>query len=387
MGPGTTAQQVGRPQPTTTAEAPGGPFIRHTQPGSGSQWMQVGAAFAQLVQQPLVSRPGYYRDFRVLFQSTGGANGGPATVAFTADGVFAIASLIQVRDPFGTLIYSLPSFEAYLQQLHSGGAGIGLGTASNPAVLPGSYSAVAGTGNAGNFSWALTLPFEFAKGIGTMVGANASLQAQLMIQLNPLASVFSTNPTTPPTAMTVQLESEFYWLPEASASIEPPGIGTSRQFVLQQGTQSISASSTNRIGFPRLGGYIDTIIIEARDSTGARVDIFPGATVADTTRIRLYIDGVPIKDEPGWEFTDNYYIAFGGLTRPTGVYAWTRKTSLNQRNEGLLDTGEETLSTNPGTLIELEWVTGAITHSPATLYVILGQIVPRGPLAQGLPEL
>lgn len=382
-----SAQQVGRPQPQTTAEPPGGPFIRHTQPGSGSQWMQVNAAFAQLVQQPLVSRPGYYRDFRLLFASTGGANGGPATVAFTADGVFAVGSLIQVRDPFGTLIFSLPTFEAYLQQLFSGGAGIGLGTAANPAVLPGSYSAVAGMGNAGNFSWALTLPFEFAKGIGTMVGANASLQAQLMIQLNPITSVFSTSPTTPPTGVTVQLESEFYWLPEASASIQPPALGTSRQFILQQATQTIAASTTNRIAFPRLGGYLDTLIVETRDATGARVDVLPGATVADFTRLRLYIDGVPINDEPGWELMDNFYIAFGGLTRPTGVYAWTRKTSLNQRNEGLLDTGEATLSTNPGTLIELEWTTGAITHPPVTCYVILGQIVPRGPLAQGLPEL
>jgi hypothetical protein len=85
---------------------------------------------------------------------------------------------------------------------------------------------------------------------------------------------------------------------------------------------------------------------------------------------------------------DDYAITFSGITRPTGVFVYSRRTSLNQRSEGLLDTGEAGLSTNPGTLIELmasPW--GTVTNSPGTINVIIGQIVPRGRMVQGLPEV
>jgi len=55
---------------------------------------------------------------------------------------------------------------------------------------------------------------------------------------------------------------------------------------------------------------------------------------------------------------------------------------------GLLDTGETYLSTNPGTLIEVEgspW--GTITNSPAVLNVLAGLVVPVGSLVTGLPEV
>jgi hypothetical protein len=53
-----------------------------------------------------------------------------------------------------------------------------------------------------------------------------------------------------------------------------------------------------------------------------------------------------------------------------------------------LDTGEVFLSTNPGTLVQVEcspW--GVIANAPATLAAIIGQVVPAGTLLQGLPEL
>jgi hypothetical protein len=68
--------------------------------------------------------------------------------------------------------------------------------------------------------------------------------------------------------------------------------------------------------------------------------------------------------------------------------AFSRKTSLAQESLGLLDTGNTFLSTNPGTLIQIEgapW--GTISNSPAILSAIVGQVVPAGILAQGVPEL
>ena len=89
-----------------------------------------------------------------------------------------------------------------------------------------------------------------------------------------------------------------------------------------------------------------------------------------------------------WKLNDDAFIAFTGITLPTGVYCYTRKTSLSQQSKGLLDTSEATLSSNPGTLIEVQgqpWGTNAT--APGTLNVIVGQIVPRGRLPQGLPEV
>lgn len=376
-----TDTMVGRPQPQTTREAPGGPFIRYTQPGNLPQYASASNAFGALVQQPLVARPGYYRDFRILFAATGGVNG-TTTVAVTADSLNAVASMIQFKDPFGTLLFALPSYEAWLVHQFSGGAGCGLGTSALAANLPSFTAVSTGAAGTGNFQWALTLPFEFAKGIGTLPGANASVQPNLQIQLAAASAVFSTAPITAP-VVSVYVESDFYWLPEGS-QIAPPALGTSRQWIIQAANPTFAASSSTRVAFPRLGGFLDTLILEIRDSNNARQGAFPSST----NRFVLYIDGVPIEDAPMWKLNDDAYISFRGNSLPTGVYVYTRKTSLSQQIEGLLDTGEATLSSNPGTLIEVQgqsWGSGGT--GPYTLNVIIGQIVPRGRMIQGLPEI
>ena len=64
-----------------------------------------------------------------------------------------------------------------------------------------------------------------------------------------------------------------------------------------------------------------------------------------------------------------------------------RKTSLSQKDFGLLDTGEIFLSTNPGTQIEIAgYPWGTFTSAPGQLNAVVGQIVPSGALVRGLPE-
>ena len=371
---------VGRPQPQTTVEQPGGPFIRYTQPGSGPQYQQPGVPFGNLIQNPLVSRPGYTRDLRLYFIGSGGS--GTTTVAATTDAPYNIAGMVTFKDPFGTLLVQLPSFELYLVNLFSGGAGCGVGSTAAVANFPSFAGIATGADASGDFALALSIPLEFAKGIGTAPGANASVQPTLLTNLNASAQFYSVAPTVLPT-MTLAVEQDFYWLPEG-AQIAPASLGTSRQWILQVGNPPIAASSNNRISFPRLGGYLDTMILELRDATNARVAAFPSLT----NRFVLYIDGVAIDDAPMWKLLDDAYIAFGGLTLPTGVLVYTRKTSLSQVSHGLLDTSETTLSSNPGTLVEVQgqpWGSGGTP--PYTLNVIIGQIVPRGQLPQGLPSV
>lgn len=68
------AQEAGRPQPQTTVEPPGGPFIRHSQPGRRQQYTQSGVVFGANITAPLTAVPGYIRKFRIRIQASGGVN-------------------------------------------------------------------------------------------------------------------------------------------------------------------------------------------------------------------------------------------------------------------------------------------------------------------------
>lgn len=362
---------AGKQQPQTTVEPAGGPFIRHSQPGRRAQYNQTGVAFGGIVNNPLVSAPGYIRGFRYKVTAGGGA-GSSAVPA--ADAPFNVASLVTLKDAFGTPLIVAPGYEAFFLLPKYGGA-FGRGSTRDITNLQ-SFQAVQTTGN---FSFSTQLPLEFVKAYGCISGANASLLPTITINLNPSTTVYTGAPGTVPT-LSFQNDVDFYWLPEGS-NIAPPGLGTTRQVVFQQAYPNIGSQSTTTVQFPRLGGYLDVIIMELRDSTGARIDAWP-------SRMRVYVDGVPLIDSDINTIFDDMQITFENTSRPVGVIAISRKTSLSQVDEGLFDTGETFLSTNPGTLIEIQgapW--GTIANAPATLNILVGQVVPSGALVQGLPEL
>ena len=398
---GAPAQTAGRPQPQTTVEPDGGPFIRHSQPGRAPEYVVSGTSLStgvtSFITQPLVARPGYFRGFRLLFVASGGT-GGSAT--YQADKPFSVVSLLQLKDAFGTPIFVADGFTSlYLVPLYSGG--FGLGPSSDVSLLP-SFSAFTANGNGAFSSY---LPLELSKGYGVISGANAALLPTLQFNINPNA-LFNAFPATLQPTLQTTVDADFYWLPEGT-EVEPPGLGTTRQWVLQQANPTIASGGTTRVQLPRLGGYLDTLIFIARDSTNARHDIWPGY-VTDTyttqnARLQIYVDGVPLIDSTITEILEDMQIQFGwlptsatggtagitgGNTRPLGTLAISRKTALAQMSLGLLETGESFLSTNPGTLIEVNgapW--GTMTNSPATLNVCVGQVVPVGNVVQGLPEV
>lgn len=380
------AQEAGRPQPQTTIEPPGGPFIRHSQPGRRAQYVVSGQAFGALITQPLVAAPGYARKFRLRFASTGGSTS--ATVSAAADAPFNVASLVTLRDAFGTPLIVGPGWEVF-KALPKYGGQLGIHALSDPANLP-SFSAVqsASGASAGNFQFQSCLPLEFAKAYGLVSMANASLLPSLQIQLAGSATVLASAGVAPVIGtLEVDNDLDFAWLPEGVA-MEPPGLGTTCQWVLQVANPSIASAASQLVALPRLGGFLSTLVFIFRDSGNLRTDaMFP------TQRIRIYVDGVPLIDTRVDTLQDDMQIQFAGAdsgewTRDTGVLAVSRKTSMNQENLGLLDTGEEYLSTNPGTLIQVEgspW--GSFSTTPGTLNALVGQVVPAGSLIQGLPEL
>lgn len=363
--------QAGMPQPQTTIEPPGGPFIRHSQAGKLPQYTVSGVAIGNQISQPMISAPGYARGVRLRVAATGGT--GTVAVA-SPDAPFNVFSLVQLFDAYGTPLLIAPGYEA-LYLIPKWGGCYGLDEAADIKNMP-SYSPVA---TSGNFTFATQLPFEFAKGYGVISMANAAQLPKLTLQGGAIGTVYTTAPTTAP-VLEVDNDLDFYWLPEGSG-IEPPGLGTTQQWVLNQGNPGIGSNSSVNVNLPREGGYLSTIILIMRDSTGARIDGWG-------SRVRFIVDGIPLADARFDQLVDDMFIAYPGITRDVGVLVMSRKTSLGQKVLGLLDTGETYLSTNPGTAMQIScspW--GPITNAPASLNVLSGQVIPTGALIQGLSQV
>lgn len=386
-------QEAGRPQPQTTVQPQGHPFVTYAQPGCRLQYQSTGNALSAQINQPLVAVPGYIRKFRCRVN----ASGGSASAAITAqpDAPYSVVSNVQLYDAFGTPLMIAPGYEALRLVPHYSGQHY-IGNAVDASNLP-SWSAmvVAANASAGSFTFQTAIPLEVAKAVGTLSGANAALLPRLQWTLGSLSSIITTattaNVNTNP-VVEIDVDSEFYWLPEG-VNIEPPGLGTTCQWVLQQANPTIAANTTVRVQLPRFGGYIQCLIFEIRDANNARQDAFG-------TRARIYVDGVPLYDWRDDEWKDDMFAWYGSSNFAgsntfaaagpieTGVRVLTRKTSLGQMVLGLLDTGETFLSTNPGTLVELEYATwGSGGTGPYTLNIMAGLVVPTGSLVTGLPEV
>ena len=407
----TTATQgtvAGRPQPQTTAQPQGGPFVRHAPDGRRAMYVFSGAAAgtanAQFMANPMVSSPGWNKGYRVLTALTGGS-GATAITAPNLDAPYNFHQLVQMKDAFGTQLLTGPGYDiSFLVPLYSGQ--FGLDSMRSPANSPQFLPVVSQiTTNTGNTTFPTYFPFEFAKGYGVISGANAALLPVLQVNLASIVGLFGTGTYTTAPTSTVTVDSDFYWLPNVPT--DPPGIGTTCQWIYQPCNPTIPSAGSTIIQLPRLGGYLTMLVLDLRDSTGARI-LETGGSLGWPLRPKLLVDGVPLIDTLFTTLQEDVAISTGigayvansvttatgavngtiPVPRPVGTIAISRKTSLAQRDFGLLDTGEIFLSTNPGTQIEVAgYPWGTAANSPMTLNAVVGQIVPSGTLIQGLPEV
>jgi hypothetical protein len=387
--PATTGTVAGRPQPQTTAETAGGPFVRHAPDGRRAMYVD-NQQFGGFMGRPMVSSPGWNKGYRLLVTAatTGGSTGVISAGAGGVDAPFSLAQLVQMKDAFGTQLLTGPGWDI-LKAVPKYGGQFGLDGMREPWNSPQNTPITAASGA---FQFATYLPFEFAKGYGVISGANAALLPVLQINIAPAATLFSTAPSSLPT-LSETVDADFYWLPNVPS--EPPGIGTTEQWIFQPSNPTIPSNASTVIQLPRLGGYLTGLILDLRDSTGLRIDAYPA-------RPKVLVDGVPLIDSLFSTIQEDMAIATGigssaattqtaagtiPVARDTGILYISRKTSLSQRELGLLDTGEIFLSTNPGTQIEVAgYPWGTVANSPATLNAVVGQVVPSGALVRGLPE-
>jgi hypothetical protein len=392
IAPGGTV--AGRPQPQTTDEPGGGPFVRHAPDGRRAQWVQtVGAS--GFISPPTVSMPGYCKGYKL--QTSMVLVGGATTPVPVADFPDTFYSLVQMKDAFGTQLLTGPGYNILREvNLYSGQFGLDL--MRDPQNSPVQTVYKAHTTATSTVVWSRYLSFEFAKAYGVISGANAALLP--VLQLNTAAASALGTFTTISSAQET-LDSDFYWLP--SMPTDPPGLGTTCQWILQPSNPTIASASNQPVQLPRMGGYLTMLILELRGSTGLRQ-----ADSAWPTRPKIIIDGVPVIDTLYTTWEEDIAISTGigagaayvnnnttttqtgtiPVPRPAGTIGINRKTSLSQRDLGLLDTGEIFLNTNPGTQLEIAgYPWGTQSSGPSTLNAIVGQVVPSGQLVQGLPEV
>jgi hypothetical protein len=377
---------AGRPQPQTTQEAVGGPFLRHAHTASRPGFLAAGSSvgvpgyFGSTISNPLPSAPGYlrYLDFQV---STSGSTSAGVS-AYALDAPFNFLNLIQFKDPWGTPLLTGDGF-SLLNLLHKyGGQGLSsVWPACQPASLPSYVTQTATGAGSGQFTFHSVIPAEGTKGYGCISIGNSSVMPSVLLSTSASTSVYTTPPATLPTSISVNVD-EYYYDIDPSYPVVPPGNGTTFQTSVVLGNQSVAANASVRVQLPRTGGYLTNLILVARDSTNTRQDIWNS-----TGRIRLYVDGVPRFDENFTEMQDRMFAFSEGTTRDTGVICYNFKTSLSQTNYGLFDTLEEAMQTNPGTLLEIEMTPfGSGGTAPYQIQAIVTQLVPAGGIVQGLSQ-
>lgn len=406
--PSASGVQVGNTYPQTTrGQGATFPELSRIAERTGYQIGLGSTGWGNSIDQPLSAAPGYYRFLDLLYYGTGG-NLTSNTVALTTTpaGVdaavhnSAIFNNILVRDAAGNTIFALTDDLAlYLINMFSGQSGVL--QAAQGTAWPSYVAIPTGTATTAHaFMGHLRIPFEIAHGTGygTIAAGAANLQPSLHLGIQPASTIYSTAPSTTP-SLTVEVD-ENYWA--AVPGMAPPDLGTSLQWQQLTANPAIVSGSSSKITLGKTAGYITTLILLFRDSTGARSDyVLPGGVSASSLtgfgrpasvgqRIQLWVDSVLVLDEDINERMDAMYFQFPGLAAssnrigPTGVLVYTFRNSVSQAVLGP-DTGELWTPSTPGSLIEIgaaPW--GTFANTPAQITALIGSIVPGpGGIQQG----
>lgn len=372
MATGTAALQNANPaistvqrKPQTTANSAAGvPFGRASRQAGIQGFSVTGQSFGALITQPLKAVGGYLRGLWITVQASGG-NGSGTSATASSDAPENVISSLLLRDPLGQPIVQVDGYGLAAIMRYSGQ--FGMAGFQDPHSIP-SYSAIASTGN---FTIRFYLPLELdSSGYCSLPSLNAAAQPSLQITLATAATVYSQAPAPITPTLAVTVDQKFWAAPVGQPDLGPPDVGSSSQWSQTVASTAPPSNASARIVLPRVGTYIHTLILVARDSNNARVDVFP------SNDLTLFIDGVPVKIESESEHYDDQYIHFG-ISKQTGVLVYTFRNAVQQL-VGSADDHDLLLATTPATLLEVagSWQTNS--NVPAQLTVYTGELNPNG---------
>jgi hypothetical protein len=368
-----------RPQTTATPSS-GGPFVRHSREARLLAFDSTGIALGGLVTQNLKAVGGYLEDLRLLVKASGGS-GTTTNATAAADAPDNVIQSFLLKDPFGQPIIQCDGFGLRLINMYGGSTGFYY--TQDPRNLP-SFSNVATTGN---FTERFIIPIEVLSDAYTSLPSmNASAQPLLQINVAAAGTVYTTSPS--PTLPTLEFRvDETYWsAPIDDPSMAPPGVGSSHQWSQSNCAQSPASASFYNLTLPRVGTYIDTLILVGKDSTGARVDTVWPAVQGNS--IDFWVDGTPYYSETIDVRFDAMCIQSGAGAvapsdaRPTGVLTYSFRDSVMHAVSDA-DSGDLWIHTTPGTLLEVRSTSQTIGNAPATVTVYTGEVYPLGGIPFG----
>jgi hypothetical protein len=363
------AQTVGRLPQTTQGMPQGGPFIRYAEESQQQGYSAAAQAFGALITLPLSAVSGFLRALIVKVQATGGS--GATVVTAAADAPFNVISQLTFKDSSGQTIYpAVDGYSLYLINLYSCQTLVGQGGLQDPKTLP-SWSVIqtaSGTG-AGNFIFKLWVPLEFnSSGYCSLPSDNSAEVPKLVVQLAGSATVYAAGgvPATLPT-LTVTVEEPYWAVPNNMPDLAPFDVGASAQWILTTSGQNPPSNAYMRVLDQGVGQFVHTKIVIYRDSLNVRQDFFP-------TNMELWVDNFQYRNDLIDDRYDRLYKHFG-VTRPTGVVAYTWRNSI-QEEVSTADDAENILVTTGSTKVEYggTWQTNA--NAPAQLTTLTGMIFP-----------
>lgn len=372
--PNPQAQTVGRLPQTTQGIPAGGPFIRYAEPAVALAY-STNPAFGNPINLPLTAVPGFLRGLICKVAATGGS--GANVPSTTADQPHNIISQLTLRDASGQPIYpAIDGFGLFLINLYSGQTGQAGG--QDPTALP-SFAAVTTTSGAGagNFVVKYWVPLEYnSSGYTSLPADNSAELPKLLIQLNSAATFYgTTQPSTLPT-LTVTVEEDYWAVPNNMPDLAPFDVGASSQWLLTVSGQNPPSAAYQRVLDQGVGQFVHTKIHVVRDSTNARVDVFPST-------IEQWIDQFQYRFELNDDRFDMMAKQFGiGLAkptgmsaRPTGVIAYSWRWAV-QEQVSKADDAELVLVTTGSTKYEVGGTWGTISNQPAQVTTYTGMVFP-----------
>lgn len=208
---------------------------------------------------------GFISHVLLLVTWTGGVAG-----TFNADAPWDFFQSVSIQDVNGAYLQNpMDGFGLLMENVYGGYA-----YRQDPRLSPIFNNTV----TAGGFMIRVPVQVTRHNAYGALANQNAAAPYLLQYTVNPTGSVYTANPTTQPT-WTVQAFLESWTQPNArdlkgrpQAQL-PPLHGSTQQWSIY--TKAIAAGN-NVTQLPRVGNTIRTIIIIARDGTGARNDaVFP----------------------------------------------------------------------------------------------------------------
>lgn len=363
-------QTASRQIQTTAPEQPAASFVSQSGKASQLTFSQGGIAFGGLITRSIKPAPGYQRKLRLMVAGTGGINGS-VTVATAADAPYSVIQSIQMRDPFGTVVYQTDGFGLYLVQLYS--AQVGAAGFQNPTSDPYFSAVSVGGSGTGDFQLALYLPFEFDPDTAytSIPAMNSAAEMNIQIQFGTTGQFYTVAPGTPP-SLTLNIEQEYWIVPLSDPNMAPPDDGSSHQWTQANGQNNITSGGNQRIELPDVGTYLSALLCCIRDTNNVRSD------EPFSQDLELWIDGVPRFIENPRSTFSKMFRQFG-VARPTGVVVYTWRDSIGTLVND--DNMEQLLPTTPGTLLELfsgAWGTASASTPPWNVTTYTGKLYPLG---------